>query len=589
MINGNIEGLSKQILLRLESIYGISVEREDFLSEEMVLLLCELTDMINRELSVYLNRRGEVLDVSVGEIGQVSLPSMNLRRSNVRLSGIRCIHTHPGGDGHLSSVDLNSLQVLRFDAMTAVGVQGGRFVNAYTAFLNPPEEVQSYAVYGPLTIEELCSEALMREIRRLDPLIVLPQTVETLDEEEERAILIGLDDRGEGIRSVNELEELAKTAGAKVLYKTTQSRKMPEPATYIGRGKAAELALLCQSMNANLVIADDEMSAAQIKNLEAILGVKVIDRTTLILDIFSRHAVSREGKLQVELAQLKYRLPRLMGMGHALSRLGGGIGTRGPGEKKLETDRRHIHRRIHEIETELAKVKDRRNALRTRREREGTPICALAGYTNAGKSTLMNALSGSDVLVEDKLFATLDPISRGVTLPDGQKILLVDTVGFIDKLPHDLVEAFHSTLEEVVEADLLLHVVDAGSNDLIEQMMVVKRVLSQLGAKQNIITVYNKMDVVENPALLPNEKPHVMVSALKGQGLEELLHLIKENLPRRTHRITLLIPYDQGGIRSLIHEEGNILSEEFVETGIQITAEVDDALYGRVKSFLQTV
>jgi GTP-binding protein HflX len=242
MINGNIEGLSKQILLRLESIYDISVEREDFLSEEMVLLLCELTDMINRELSVYLNRRGEVLDVSVGEIGQVSLPSMNLRRSNVRLSGIRCIHTHPGGDGHLSSVDLNSLQVLRFDAMTAVGVQGGRFVNAYTAFLNPPEEVQSYAVYGPLTIEELCSEALMREIRRLDPLIVLPQTVETLEEEEERAILIGLDDRGEGIRSVNELEELAKTAGAKVLYKTTQSRKMPEPATYIGRGKAAELA-----------------------------------------------------------------------------------------------------------------------------------------------------------------------------------------------------------------------------------------------------------------------------------------------------------------------------------------------------------
>jgi len=261
MINGNIQGLSKQILSRLESLYEITIERENYLSEELVLQLCELTGLINREISVYLNRRGEIMDISVGELGQVSLPNMNLRRSDVRLSGIRCIHTHPGGSGKLSGVDLNSLRVLRFDAMTAIGVQENNFREAYTGFLNPPEEQEPYTIYGPLTLAELCSEEWMREIRRIDPLIGLPDAVETLEDNEERAILIGLDDRGEGIRSVDELEELAKTAGARVLYKTTQNRKMPEPATYIGRGKAAELALLCQSLNANLVIADDELTA----------------------------------------------------------------------------------------------------------------------------------------------------------------------------------------------------------------------------------------------------------------------------------------------------------------------------------------
>ena len=591
MIYGKTDGLSRQILSRLEELYDMSVERQDFLSEELVLLLCEMTGLTNRELSVYLNRRGEVVDVSVGEANQVSLPNMNLRRSNVRLSGIRCVHTHPGGNGQLSGVDLNALQGLRFDAMTAIGVQDGKFINAYTALLSPSEEQEAkpYTIYGPLSMDELCGEGLKKEILRLDPLIALPPTIDIRHDEEERAVLVGLDERGEGIRSVNELEELAKTAGAKVLYKTTQNRRAPDPATYIGRGKAGELALLCQSLNANLIICDDELSASQIKNLERILGVKVIDRTTLILDIFSRHAVSREGKLQVELAQLKYRLPRLMGMGHVLSRLGGGIGTRGPGEQKLETDRRHISRRIRDIEAELAKVKERREAIRTKREKDRILVCALTGYTNSGKSTLLNALSGSNVLVENKLFATLDPVSRGITLPNGQKVLLIDTVGFIDKLPHDLVEAFHSTLEEVVKADMLLHVVDAGSPYLIEQMQVVKKVLRSLGANQTMITVFNKMDTVTDPSLLPREKPQVWISALYGEGLDELLDMIQQNLNTIIKQVTLLIPYDQGGIRSMLHEEGNILKEEFIDTGIRIRAEVNEVLYSRVKKFVLPV
>ena len=345
----------------------------------------------------------------------------------------------------LAGVDLNSLIALRFDAMTAIGVQDGSYVNSYTAFLTPPGDPDPYIIYGPFTLKALCGEELMREIRRLDPLISMPQTVDTMQDEEERAILVGLYYRGEGIRSVNELEELAKTAGAVVLHKTTQNRKMPEPATYIGRGKAAELALQCQSMNANLVICDDELSAVQIKNLESTLGVKVIDRTTLILDIFSRHAVSREENCRSNWRSLNTGRPGLQEWAMLFPGWGG-IGTRGPGEKKLKQIG-HIHRRINEIESELARVKERRSALRSKREREGLLICALAGYTNSGKSTLLNALSAVMCWLKTNVCHAGSCI--GDNLADGQKVLLIDTVGFIDKLPHDLVQAFHSTLEEV--------------------------------------------------------------------------------------------------------------------------------------------
>jgi len=586
LIHGNTEGISKQTIERLESLNDMTVPRENFFSREMLELLAAVTGQINREISVYLNRRGEVLDVSVGELNQVSLPYMNFRRSSVRLSGVRCIHTHPGGSGMLSRVDLNSLSALRFDAIAALGVRDGAFSESYAAVLNPPGEEREHTLFGPLTIEALCGEGLITEIRYRDVLIGAPDTVEVLEGEEERAVLIGLDAHGEGAVSIDELGELARTAGATVLDRVLQSKRMPEPATYIGRGKAQELALLCQGLGANLAIFDDELSAVQIKNLEEILGVKVIDRTALILDIFSRHAKSREGKLQVELAQLKYRLPRLQGLGLALSRLGGGIGTRGPGEKKLETDRRHIHRRIHEIEEELKKVKEHRDSLRVRRQKEGIPICALVGYTNTGKSTLLNALTGSSVLVENKLFATLDPVSRGLVLPNNQEIRLIDTVGFIDKLPHDLVEAFHSTLEEVTAADLLLHVVDASSPVLNEHIMVVRRVLDMLGANQPVITVFNKMDRVESAELLPSLKPEVHISAIKGDGLDRLALLIQENLPVRTKRLKLLVPYDQGGIRSMVHSKGKVFSEDFVPEGVAMEVEVDDVLDARLKNYI---
>lgn len=576
MIQGNTQGLSKSIIEELEALFEIEVAKDSFLSSEMIEKLCYLTDKIRREISIYVNRKGVVMDVSVGEIGQVSLPYMRLRRSENRLSGIRCIHTHPGGNGRLSGVDLNSLKKLRFDAMAAIGVKDGKFNNAWVAMLNPPDASKEIDIFGPLSIEQFCSKYLMNSILERDRSISSSEIIEIEDNSREKVILVGIDFDNEGIKALEELEQLANTAGAEVVYKVIQNKRVPDASTFIGKGKAAELALIGRELNANLIIFDDELTASQIRNLEDITGIRVIDRTTLILDIFASRAMSKEGKLQVELAQLNYRLSRLSGLGLTLSRLGGGIGTRGPGEKKLETDRRHIRRRIREIEAELKKVRDRREALRERRDKNMIPVVALVGYTNAGKSTLLNALTGSSVLVEDKLFATLDPVSRGITLKTGQDIILVDTVGFIDKLPHDLVEAFKSTLEEAVYADLLLHVVDASSPRLNEHMEVVDKVLYSLGANQPIITVYNKIDLVEGEWTLPLRSPSVYISAEKAEGLEVLLDIIAREIPQRQKRVNLLIPYKDGHILSYIHDNGQVLTEEYREDGIYLEAIIDE-------------
>ncbi|HZJ57939.1 MAG TPA: GTPase HflX [Clostridia bacterium] len=586
MIQGNIDGLSKATIAELESLFDIVVSKDEFCNHEIIEKICRLTTDTNREISVYIERSGRVLDVSVGDVGQVSLPYMSARRSKVRLNGIRCIHTHPGGSGVLSEVDLNALTSMRLDSMAAIGVLKGKFNQGYAAFINPPDSDREITIAGPLSQAEFCHSELMEYIYERDKAIQHRDIVEVADDGQETAILVGLDTYGEGAASLEELEQLAQTARAVVISKVIQNRRVPDAATYIGKGKAEELALLCRAENVNLVIFDDELSPSQIRNLGDILGIRIIDRTTLILDIFAGRAESKEGKLQVELAQLRYRLPRLMGMGLILSRLGAGIGTRGPGEKKLETDRRHIRRRIGEIEEELDKVRDRRHALRERRERNQIPIVALVGYTNAGKSSLMNALSGSSVLVEDRLFATLDPVHRGISLPNGQEILLADTVGFINKLPHDLIEAFKSTLEEAVYADLLLHVVDAGSPDLQEQMSVVEHLLDSLGCNQTIITVYNKMDLVgEEDYGQPAKKPAAYISATERTGLEDLMGLIAENLSIKRRRMELLIPYEDGHMLSPIHDQGQIFKEEYREDGIYFYVELDPVSYGRLVEY----
>ena len=400
-----------------------------------------------------------------------------------------------------------------------------------------------------------------------------------------RAILIGAD-TGEydAESSMDELSELAKTAGAEELARVLQKREAYEPATVIGEGKLAEVKELCGSLGAELLIFDCELTASQIRNVEDETDVRVIDRTMLILDIFAGRAVSREGKLQVELAQLKYRLPRLMGIGASLSRLGGGIGTRGPGETQLETDRRHIRRRIDKLSAELKELEERRGYARDRRKKDSVQVGAIVGYTNAGKSTLLNLLTGADVLAEDKLFATLDPTSRAIELPDGRSLLLVDTVGLIRRLPHHLVEAFKSTLEEAACADIIIHVCDVSDPEAAEKADVTLKTLADLGAAEiPVVTVLNKCDLLtEN---IPEDDSTVKISAKKAQGIDRLLQVVAANLPETAKRMKLLLPYDKAGFTAKLRENGKVFTEEYTETGVLVDALVDQMLIKQMSQY----
>lgn len=400
-----------------------------------------------------------------------------------------------------------------------------------------------------------------------------------------RAILIGADTgEYEAESSMDELSELAKTAGAEELARVLQKREAYEPATVIGEGKLAEVKELCGSLGAELLIFDCELTASQIRNVEDETDVRVIDRTMLILDIFAGRAVSREGKLQVELAQLKYRLPRLMGIGASLSRLGGGIGTRGPGETQLETDRRHIRRRIDKLSAELKELQERRGYARDRRKKDSVQVGAIVGYTNAGKSTLLNLLTGADVLAEDKLFATLDPTSRAIELPDGRSLLLVDTVGLIRRLPHHLVEAFKSTLEEAACADIIIHVCDVSDPEAAEKADVTLKTLADLGAAEiPVVTVLNKCDLLtEN---IPEDDSTVKINAKKAQGIDRLLKVVAANLPETAKRMKLLLPYDKAGFTAKLRENGKVFTEEYTETGVLVDALVDQMLIKQMSQY----
>ena len=406
--------------------------------------------------------------------------------------------------------------------------------------------------------------------------------------EKEKALLVSVD-TGEfdAEVSIDELEELAHTAGAEVLGKLIQKRERPEAATFVGAGKLAEIIAFCSAQDVDLLIFDSELTPSQQRNLEKLTGVRVIDRTMLILDIFAARARTGEGKLQVELAQLKYSLPRLAGQGQSLSRLGGGIGTRGPGESKLESDRRHINRRIQKLEEQLRELEKRRDLLRRRRRKDGVQTVAIVGYTNAGKSTLMNALTKAGVLAEDKLFATLDPTSRALTLPDGRKVMLVDTVGLIRRLPHKLVEAFKSTLEEAAQASVILNVCDASDEHCSEHLEVTKKLLDELGcASTPVVSVMNKCDLVGNIYSMPTFGKTVLISALCERGFDELLAAIQKELPQTRKTASLLIPFKNGAAAARIRDEGVVHEEEYREDGLFMRATVEMSLLDEYKEWI---
>lgn len=539
MINGNTQGIRDSVLLRLEQLYEFSMTGQEFANIEMLNLMAELTSLLNREISVFISRGGRVLDVSVGSSDNVTLPYIRKRRGTLGLSGVRCIHTHPSGSPMLSGVDTGTLLSSRLDAMAAIGVVEGKAARMCIGVIG--DTLTEAALLGPFYVNRLPQKPLMdliaQKTRQVASLISLSDT----EQKKERAMLIGLNTTQE---SLAELALLADTAGAEVVSVDSQARPR-DKASYIGKGKAKELALKASALDADTAIFDDELTAIETRNLEEILGLKVIDRTTLILDIFAARATSKEGKLQVELAQNKYNLPRLSGEGTVLSRLGGGIGTRGPGEKKIEVDKRRIRRRIFELEQEINKLSEERQLRRAVREKNRIKQIALVGYTNAGKSSLLNALSNAGVYAEDKLFATLDPVTRRVTLPSGNEVLFTDTVGFIEKLPHDLISAFRSTLEEAARADLLLNITDANSPENEKHIRVVNEVLNDLGAQNTpMITVYNKCDLLkEKPH---NEKSTAYISAKSGAGLEELLYAVDEALKPRLKNIVVKLSYSEG-------------------------------------------
>lgn len=414
----------------------------------------------------------------------------------------------------------------------------------------------------------------------------------TTEEQPERAVVVAVDTGEYDVEgSLAEMRALCETAGAEVIAEVVQRRERADNASFLGAGKLEETRELCERLDVELVIADAELTGVKQRNMERALGVDVIDRTTLILDIFARSAKTAEGKLQVELAQLNYRLPRLTGAGGALSRIGGSatggsggrIGTRGPGETKLENDKRYIRGRIAILKERLRDMEKQREVARGRREKTGIPVVSLVGYTNVGKSTLLNALTGSDVLSEDKLFATLDPTARKLSVGDLQQIILVDTVGFVSRLPHNLVEAFKSTLEEIKYSDLIIKVLDASSDAWVEQSGITDEVIAELGcADIPVVTVFNKCDRLDTSAALPG----LALSAKTGKGLDLLLSEISKKLSERVVRCVVKLPFDKLCLASFIREHGNVLSEEYTEDGAVIRATIERASYPKIEEYV---
>lgn len=562
-IHGNTEGIRKTVLDELTTLYDVQLEPGQFMPQDLLQSLCGYSASMNREIAVYITRLGEVADVLIGRADSIDLPDLRLRRGERRLSMVRCVHTHPRATGELSDVDVSALLSMRFDAMCAVGVsEDGRPTSVQCAFLDAESEGHVRRT-ELISARRLPQEEWLAEIERTDAAYRAANPATRTGRE--RAVLVGI----ESEESLDELEELAKTAGAETVLRVLQKRPKPDPVFCVGKGKAEELSLRCQAAQADLVIFDEELSGVMQKNLEETLRLKVVDRTALILDIFAARASTREGKLQVEMAQLRYRSQRLLGQGLVLSRLAGGIGTRGPGESKLEVNRRRIRERLTDLERELEQIERQRGLRRQSREKNGVPIVALVGYTNAGKSTLFNRLTGADVYVENQLFATLDSVSRPIELPHGGKALLVDTVGFIRKLPHELVKAFRATLEEARLADVLIMVLDGADAQMEGRRRTVEEVLDSLGATEAPrVEAVNKCDLIAPEAQsLPGA---LYISASTGKNVEKLLLRVESELEAGAQEVRLLIPFCRYALVSRLHAMGGVLEQRHSEEGVEM-------------------
>lgn len=593
MIKGNVDGIKDFILKELDSIYDITVTKNRVIEPEIIALIASISSRINREINVAIDRRGNIVEISIGDSSSVQLPLLNVQEK--RLSGIRVIHTHPNGNPNLSSIDISALTKLKLDCIAAIGVVEEKITGVVMGFCNVDGDELSHEVTEIMNIPEFIDYDFLYRTEEIESILKKRNIVENDDE---YAILVGIDND----ESLDELAELARACNVKVVGKFFQKKSKIDPCYFIGTGKVIELARFKQIKKANLIIFDEELSGLQVKNLEEVTGCKVIDRTVLILEIFATRARTREAKIQVELAQLKYRSSRLLGFGTTMSRTGGGVGTKGPGEKKLEIDKRRIRETIHDLKQELEKIRKTRITQREKRDESGIPKISLVGYTNVGKSTLRNLLVSmytadntskkEDVFAENMLFATLDITTRAITLPDKRVASLTDTVGFVRKLPHDLVEAFKSTLEEVSFSDLIIHVVDISSDTVVEQIKAVENVLNELNALDKpTFLALNKCEMA-TPEQIANVKEKfsnyqmIEISAKQNYNIDKFLDMTVSLLPQTTRKCTYLIPYTDTSMGAYLHRNAIIQSEDYEGEGVRIVAIVNDEVYNRCRKFM---
>lgn len=591
MINGNITGIKDYKLKELEKLFQLKVEKNKIISEEIVEFISKFSSEINREINIGIDRNGNIVDISIGNHNTVSLPSIKI--SEKKLAAIRLVHTHPSGNPHLSLVDISALLNLKLDCITSIGVIDGKITGYEVGFCDViSNKISSEKIF----LKEIFEFQFLEKIKKIEEDL---KNIQNTDLNIEKAILVGIEKE----EFLDELEELARACDIKVVGRFFQTKKNIDPLFLIGSGKIKELSLYKQINDANLLIFDEELSGLQIKNIEEATACKTIDRTTLILEIFARRAKSRESKLQVELAQLKYRSNRLIGLGISMSRLGGGVGTKGPGEKKLEIDRRLIKKNIIFLKNELEEIRKIKNTQREKRISSGIPKVSLVGYTNVGKSTIRNMLvelypsdnsiKKENVLSKDMLFATLDTTTRTIQLENKTVISLTDTVGFIKKLPHDLIESFKTTLEEVIFSDLIIHVADSSSKNIYEEVEAVENVLKELNCLEKTkILLLNKCELISEDEAknLENKFKNyeiLFISAKEKYNVHKIRELISKNLNLNSYKCKLLIPYNQTNIQAILHKNATILEEKYLEEGIYVKAILKEREYNLYNSYIK--
>ena len=593
MISGNKNGIKDYILQELSEIKSFKMEKGKILEKELIKKISKISADINKEISILVDRNGKILDIMIGDNESAQIPNIEIKEK--RLSGVRIIHTHPNGSSRLSDVDISALIKLHLDAMIAIGVNNeGEVTGVGIGFCKILDNNISFEEYTAKNLEKLEEYNYLETIYNIEKDF---RMIEIKDENKNFAILVGR----ESMESLKELEGLAEACEIETLDIILQKGNRIDKSFYIGKGKVVELARKKQIHGANLIIFDEELSGIQIRNLEDNIGCKIMDRTSLILEIFAKRAKTKEAKIQVELAELKYKGARLIGFGTSLSRIGG-VGNRGLGETKLELDRRQIKEKIHNLKEELEKIKKIRGVQRDKRDKVGMGKISLVGYTNVGKSTLRNLLVNTyckengnkkeDVFAKNMLFATLDTTVRVIEFKDKKEVAIADTVGFIRKLPHDLVEAFKSTLEEVILSDVLIHVVDAHNPNIFEEINVVENVLKELSCENKpTILALNKIELIteEDLTLIKEKLSHyeiVEISAKENKNIEELLELAISKLPQTQTQVEYLIPYSDTSISAYIHDNGIVESEEFLGEGIKLIALVDEKVFNKCRKYM---